>query len=181
MHFFSLGQACIFVGGLHPHFGAERYLFGGRIVELTVAVGNRFVASKRLVLRSKMECFRNGPCHVEAIAERSILQMLISRGKFIGFWKEIPVVESVTQPICRMRRLRPRPAAGGGRRHAAAALRAGGRRSGRRRRHFFQRTICRVLPQVCIFFRSGRLVVSWAGRIPTSVQSGISSAAELSN
>ncbi len=140
MHFFSLGQACIFVGGLHPHFGAERYLFGGRIVELTVAVGNRFVASKRVVLRSKMECFRNGPCHVEAIAERSILQMLISRGKFIGFWKEIPVVESVTQPICRMRRLRPRPAAGGG----------------RRRRHFFQRTLCRAFCRRVLHLFSAR-------------------------
>ena len=32
---------------------------------------------------------------MEAIAERSILQMLISRYKFIVFWKEIPVVESV--------------------------------------------------------------------------------------
>jgi hypothetical protein len=164
MHFFSLGQACIFVGGLHPHFGAERYLFGGRIVELTVAVGNRFVASKRVVLRSKMECFRNGPCHVEAIAERSILQMLISRGKFIGFWKEIPVVESVTHPICRMRRLRPRPAPGGGsggRRHAAAALRAGGRRSGRRRRHFFQRTICRAFCRRGMhFFPLGQACIS---------------------
>jgi hypothetical protein len=39
----------------------------------------------------------------------------------------------------------------------------------------------RFAAEVCIFFRSGRLVVSWAGRIPTSVQSGISSAAELSN
>ena len=97
--FFSLGRACIFGGGLHPRFGAERYWFGGGIVELAVAVGNHFVASKRVVLLGKIEGFRYGPCHVEAIAQRSILQMLISRGKFIGFWKEIPIVESVTHVI----------------------------------------------------------------------------------
>ena len=106
--FFRLGRACIFGGGLHPRFGAERYWFGSGIVELAVAVGNHFVASKRVVLLRKIEGFRYGPCHVEAIAERSILQMLIPRGKFIGFWKEIPIVESVTQPSCRMRRLPPR-------------------------------------------------------------------------
>ena len=57
------------------------------------------MASKRVVLLSKIEGFRNGPCHVEAIAERSILQMLISRDKFIGFGKEIPIVELVTHVI----------------------------------------------------------------------------------
>ena len=184
--FFSLGRACIFGGGLHPRFGAERYWFGGGIVELAVAVGNHFVASKRVVLLSKIEGFRYGPCHVEAIAQRSILQMLISRGKFIGFWKEIPIVESVTQPSCRMRRLPPRAAAGGsGRRHAA---RGGGAKSwGDRRRqaaaaYFPAQNLARILPQRCaFFFRSGRLAFLGAVCIHASVQSGIGSAAELSN
>ena len=99
MHFFWVRAACIFRGGLHPRFGAEPYWFGGGIVELAVAVGNHFVASKRMVLLGKIEGFRYGPCHVEAIAQRSILQMLISRGKFIGFGKEIPIVELVTHVI----------------------------------------------------------------------------------
>ena len=181
--FFLLGRACIFGGGLHPRFGAERYWFGGGIVELAVAVRNHFVASKRVVLLSKIEGFRYGPCHAEVIAQRSILQMLISRGKFIGFWKEIPIVESVTQPSCRMRRLPPRAAAGGSsRRHAVAALRPGGLGGGRRRPHIFQRTIWRAFAaEVCIFFRLGRACIFVAGRIHASVQSGICSAAELSN
>ena len=54
--------------------------------------------------------------------------MLTLRGKFKGFWKENPGLESVANPICRMRRLRLWPA---GRRRclwrqAAAAGGAGG-------------------------------------------------------
>ena len=37
------------MGGQDPRFGAERYLFGGGIVGLAVAVGNHFVASKIIV------------------------------------------------------------------------------------------------------------------------------------
>ena len=57
------------------------------------------MASERVVLRGKIEGFRNGPCHVEAITERSIKQMLISRRKFIGFWTENPEFIPGASPI----------------------------------------------------------------------------------
>ena len=74
--------------------GDTCHFSGGRVVELLMMsiIGNHFVASERIG-------FRNGPCHVEAITERSIKQMLISQSKFIGFWTENPEFIPGASPI----------------------------------------------------------------------------------